>query len=149
MHDIIPVTLFHIDVHYKQQSCSILTEPTSGPRKFRILRVMDTFAELSWKHIPCCHQHGTIGHYSILYDYILPNGTIVEEQSRTIGNVLETVLLNLRPNTEYVVRVAGVNRAGRGASSLPLALITAGGKKMFLFKPMPCCFINAVLFCTL
>ena len=85
----------------------------------------------------------------ILYDYTLPNGTLVEEQSRTLGNVLEIALLNLLPNTEYVVRVAGVNQAGRGATSVPLALITAGGKKMGLFKHSPCCFINAVLSCAL
>ena len=144
MHDTIP--LLHIDLHYKQQSCSILEEPTSAPRELKILRVMDTYAELSWKTIPCCDQHGIIGHYWILYDHILPNGTMVEEESKTLGNFLEITLLNLRPNTEYFVRVAGVNGAGPGASSLPLALITTGGKKMGLFKQSPRCFINAVLF---
>ena len=74
---------------------------------------------------------------------------MVEEQSRTMMNVLEYTLGNLRPNTDYVVRVAGVNRAGPGATSLPLPLITAGGKKMGLLKHGQCCFMPVVLFCTL
>ena len=114
-----------------------LAEPTSGPRDVKILRTMDRYAELSWKPIPCCHQNGIIGHYLILYDYISPNGTMVEDQAITIGNVLEGLLLNLRPNTEYAVRVAGVNRAGPGASSSPLTLITAGGENMGLLRHSP------------
>ena len=147
MHDTIP--LLHIDLHYKLQSGSILAEPTRGPRELKILTAMTTCAELSWKHIPCCQQHGTIRHYLIVYEHTLPTGITVQQQSKTTGNVLKVLLLNLRPNTDYVVRVAGVNRAGRGASSPPLDLTTDSGKKMGLFKSDPCCFINAVLFCTL
>ena len=110
---------------------------------------MDTYAHFSWKPIPCCHQHGVIGYYLILYDYVLPNGTLVEDRIKTVGNVLEYYVMDFLPNTEYVVRVAGVNRAGQGVSSLPLPLITDGGKKMGLFTQSPCCVIDAVSFCTL
>ena len=100
----------------------------------KILKISKTYAELSWKQIPCCHQNGIIGHYLILYDCILPNGTVVEDKARTKGNILKGKILNLHPNTEYVVKVAGVNRAGPGVSSWPLTVITPGGKKMGLFK---------------
>ena len=124
----------------------ILAEPTGAPRYLKVLSVMNTSAELSWNRVPCCHQNGIIGHYLIVYYYTLPNLTMVEKQSETVGNVLEITLLNLRPNTEYFVRVAGVNRAGPGLFSLPLVLITEGGKKLGLFKQEPWCFI-IMLFC--
>ena len=90
---------------------------------------MEASAELSWNAIPCPHQNGIIQHYLIVYDYVLPNGTLVEGHSRTLGNILRITLLDLRPNTDYVVRVAGVNHGGVGVYSSPLALITPGGKK--------------------
>ena len=95
----------------------------------KILKVRETQADLSWKGIPCCHQHGTILRYIVRRDYTLPDGAIMETESSTLGNLLEVSLLDLRPNTDYIVRVAGVNCAGIGVFSYPVALVTAGGKQ--------------------
>ena len=60
---------------------------------------------------------------------MLPNGSLMDKSYNTLGHTLEVTLLNLRLNTDYAVSIAGVTRAGIGVFSLPLALITAGGKQ--------------------
>ena len=106
-----------------------LADPTMAPRKVKILTIKKTEAVLSWKSIPCPHQNGRILHYLIRYDYVFPSGIMVEMESRTLGNIMRITLTDLRPNTDYSVRVAGVNHAGIGIFSLPLALITQGGEE--------------------
>ena len=105
----------------------ILAEPTGAPKDVKILSIKRTSAELSWKAIPCPQQNGRILWYLIRHDYELPNGTFAFQQSETFGDALNITFTNLRPNRNYVVRVAGVNDAGVGAFSSPIQLITPGG----------------------
>ena len=95
----------------------------------KIIGVLATKAVLSWEPIPRSHRNGTIVNYVVRYDHeILPENTL-EHESQTTENQLEIVLTNLRPNTDYIIRVAGANSAGVGIFSLPKVLITLGGKQ--------------------
>ena len=99
-----------------------------APGNFKIASVTDKAAVLSWESIPCSHQNGKILSYVIRYDHeVLPENAL-EHESRTDGCQLGIILSHLRPNTDYSVRVAGVNSAGIGIFSLPKALITLGGE---------------------
>ena len=53
---------------------------------------------------------------------------LVEQESQVDGNQRVATLSQLRPNTDYTVKVAGATDAGVGVFSLPVALITDGGK---------------------
>ena len=105
----------------------ILAEPTEAPKDVKILSIKKTSAKLSWKAIPCPQQNGRILRYLVRHDYELPNGTFAVQQSETLWNTSEIILLNLRPNRRYAVRVAGVNEGGVGVFSSPVHLITPGG----------------------
>ena len=93
------------------------------------LRVRKTEVDLSWNAIPCPHRHGIICHYLIRYDHVLPPRIQVEKESKALGNHSRINIQNLRSNIYYTVRVAGVNRVGIGFFSLPITLLTPGGKK--------------------
>ena len=105
----------------------ILAGPTRPPQRVKLHWFKVTSAKLSWKAIPCYHQNGLILRYLVRHDYQLPNGTFAVQKSETFWNNLEITLMNLRPNRNYAVRVAGVNEAGVGAFSLPIQFITPGG----------------------
>ena len=105
----------------------ILAEPTRPFKNVKILWIKAASARLSWETIPCPHQNGAILWYLVRHDYELQNGTFAVQQTETSGNALDVTLVTLRPNRKYVVRVAGVNQAGRGAFSLPIELVTLGG----------------------
>lgn len=107
----------------------ILTEPTHPPGDLKILSVRETEADLSWTGISCPHQHGEIRHYLIRYDHAFSSGIMAEEELRTKGNHLGITIQQLRPNMEYTVMVAGVNRIGIGPFTWPIVLVTPGGRK--------------------
>ena len=104
-----------------------LAEPTGPPENVKILWIKKRAAKLSWKAVPCPDQNGRILRYLVRHDYELPNGTFAEQQSETSQNDFKITLLNLRPNRNYSVQVAGVNDAGVGTFSLPIQLVTPGG----------------------
>ena len=107
----------------------ILAEPTGSPKNVKIHWTYRTSAYVSWKAIPCHHQNGRILRYLVKYDYELPNGTFVEQQSETSSwNSLGITFNNLLPNSNYSLQVAGVNDAGVGPFSPPLQLVTRGGR---------------------
>ena len=114
----------------------ILAEPTEAPKRVKILSIKKTSAKLSWNAIPCPQQNGRILRYLVRHDYELPNGTFAVQQSETFLDSLEITLMNLHPNRNYTVRVAGVNEAGVGAFTPPIQLITPGGiyQKTYLSK---------------
>ena len=105
----------------------ILAEPTGAPKQVKIIGIKPTSAKLSWKAIACSHQNGRILRYLVRHDYELRNGTFALQQSETLCNILEITLLDLHPNRNYSVKIAGVNQAGVGPFSLPVQLITPGG----------------------
>ena len=105
----------------------ILAEPTWPPKNVKILWITRRAAKLSWKAIPCHHQNGRILGYLVRHDYELRNGTFAMQQSETAQNSFNITLVNLRPNSNYSVQVAGVNDAGAGPFSRPIHLATLGG----------------------
>ena len=94
----------------------------------KIVSITEKEAVLKWEPILCSHQNGKIFNYVIRYDYEVLPENVLEHESRTDGDQLGITLRQLRPNTDYIVRVAGANSAGIGVFSLPKALITLGGK---------------------
>ena len=113
----------------------IPAEPTGPPNNVTIRWIKKRAAKLSWKAIACPDQNGRILRYLIRHDYELPNGAFAEDQSETgelpNGTFAEQqsyiTHLNLRPNRNYSVQVAGVNDAGVGTFSPPIKLVTPGG----------------------
>ena len=74
-----------------------------------------------------------------MYTYSLLSGDVVEQQDKTKPNLRRAELYDLRPNTNYRVMVAGVNKAGLGPFSSPEMFTTPGGKgklmeSIFMFK---------------
>ena len=94
------------------------------PAKLKAMHVGNTKAVLSWKPIHCRHRNGKITHYLLNHKHSSMNEYL------TFENKLEVTLDNLHPNTRYLFKVAGVNRAGTGPFSLPLELVTTGGRKV-------------------
>ena len=94
----------------------------------KIVSVTRTEGILSWEPIPCRHQKGIILYYVVRYDHMVQPENLVEQKSQVDGKQQKITLGQLRPNTVYNVRVAGATSAGVGVFSLPLALITRGGK---------------------
>ena len=114
----------------------ILAEPTGPPKNVRIYWIRKTAAKLSWKAIPCPHQNGIILRYIVRHDYELPNGTFAVQQSEMSWRISPRITLeNLLPNSNYAVRIAGVNDAGVGPFSSPLKLVTLGG----IYQPTYTC----------
>ena len=104
-------------------------EPTKPPTKVNVMIVDRTKASVSWKPIPCPHQNGIIRFYLVRYVHSLFSGQVLEGNLTTELNFPAAELRDLRPNTNYVVMVAGWNRAGLGPYSSPVTFVTPGGKK--------------------
>ena len=102
--------------------------PNRAPVNVKITSVTKTEGILSWEPIPCRHQKGIILYYVVRYNHMVHPEKLLEEKSQVDGKQRVVTLSQLRPNTVYNVRVAGATSAGVGVFSLPLALITLGGK---------------------
>ena len=104
-------------------------EPTKPPSEVKVTIVNSTTPIVSWKPIPCPHQNGMIMFHLVKYAHLLFSGQIVEGQLMTNSNLPRAELRDLRPNTNFLVKVAGGNRAGVGPYSSPVTFVTPGGKK--------------------
>ena len=63
----------------------------------------------------------------------------MEQADTTKSNIRQAELHDLRPNTNYLVVVAGINKGGLGPFSSPVTFVTPGGKgklteSIFMFK---------------
>ena len=103
------------------------SEPTKPPMKVKVEFINKTKVVVSWKPIPCSHQNGAILNYLVTYSYSLLAWE-VEKQSVTEGRFLQVALPNLRPNTKYTLKVAGVNSEGAGPFSSPWTFVTFASK---------------------
>ena len=104
-------------------------EPTKSPSEVKVMVISTTTASVSWKSIPCSHQNGMVRFHLVRYVHSLLSGEIVEGRVRSASNHPRAKLCNLRPNTNYVVMVAGWNSGGLGPFSSPVTFVTPGGKK--------------------
>ena len=59
---------------------------------------------------------------------MVPPENLIEQKSHVGRKQREITLSQLLPNTDYTVKVAGATNAGVGVFSLPIAVITLGGK---------------------
>ena len=112
--------------------------PTKAPEDIRVDYATKEQLRLLWEPIPCFDQNGDVLYYVVRYvshDPMNPE-TVREQESQTADNQLGILLENLRPNTEYNVRVAGVTSAGIGIFSSPIVAATLGGKQ---YIHEPCC----------
>ena len=111
--------------------------PTQGPENVKVMDVTKETINLSWKSIPCHHQNGKILRYLVKYSGLTPSGIEMEYESQTKDCQPKITLSeHISPNTEYSVRVAGVNYVGIGEFSLPVSAITQGGMKTEMYMKL-------------
>ena len=102
--------------------------PSRAPVIVKIVSVTKREVILSWEPIPCRYQNGIILLYVVKYDYMMGPESILWQESQVDGKQLAITLSQLRPNTNYSVRIAGATRAGIGVFSSPTTFVTLGGE---------------------
>ena len=77
--------------------------------------MISTSITLQWGEVDCIHRNGDITGYTVSYREV---GRENKTQAENVtGDVTQTTISGLVPNTLYHIQVAAVNSAGEGVSS--------------------------------
>ena len=87
--------------------------PTSPPNNIIFSAVETTIMTVSWDEVPCSGQNGPINGYLLYYT----NTTFSDTINITGGENRSYTLTELRPYTNYTVRVSAYNDDGTGPTS--------------------------------
>ncbi|XP_051736376.1 cell adhesion molecule L1-like a isoform X10 [Ctenopharyngodon idella] len=106
--------------------------PLAPPEDVAVEVLNSTLLRVSWSQVPQTALRGHLGGYTVHWwqtQSLLPSKRIPSErQSLTIpGNRSHTMVLGLKPFSEYSLTVNVFNRRGNGPSSSPISFTTPQG----------------------
>ena len=92
--------------------------------------VSSSAINVSWGEVPCPQRNGEITGYIVWYNRSGTNRQVGEEVHVNSSSTMHmTVITDLDPLTEYIIRVAAVNRHGPGPFSDPVYATTSSMSK--------------------
>ena len=96
--------------------------PSGAPEVLSATAVSSTAIDVQWSELDCALRNGDIIAY-----IVMRTGQVGDQQTVHVpGNQSSVTITGLDPLTEYIIRVAAVNRNGTGPFSDPLSATTLG-----------------------
>ena len=100
--------------------------PSAPPTSVNVSEVTNSSITVQWGPVDCIHHNGDITGYSVQYGV---EGSVSNRNMSLSGdNTSQSTLFELKPSTNYSIKVAAVNIAGLGVYSVPISSITLGEK---------------------
>ena len=88
------------------------TAPSAPPTPINASNVIPNSFTVQWGAVDCIHHNGDITGYSVRYGVQGSGSTQTRDFSE--GDMMTTAIMDLMPDTSYVVEVAGMNANGVG-----------------------------------